>query len=113
MIDAVFEQEVEHSIRLSLGGAAERRCPKERHCTHVACASKWAFLNHAGSFPVLGTRDDSWDPPSAIPGAPATGCNPLLASVEACLPARGAIRPSSPTAEGGTPAQTPLEARQW
>src|SRR5262249_53610872 len=46
MIDAIFEEDVEHTVRLCLGGAAERRRPKERDCAHMSGASKRSFLNH-------------------------------------------------------------------
>ena len=36
MINTVFEEDVEHTIRLCLGGATERRCPKERDCAQVS-----------------------------------------------------------------------------
>src|SRR5262249_42069269 len=46
MIDAVFEEDVEHTVRLCLSGAAERRRAKERDGTQVSGASKRSFLNH-------------------------------------------------------------------
>src|SRR5262245_54819489 len=48
MIDAVFEQDVQHAIRLCLGGAAEGRRTKERDRAQVASTSKRSFLNHGG-----------------------------------------------------------------
>src|SRR5262249_54869615 len=52
MIDAVFEEDVKHTIRLCLSGAAERRRAKECNCTHMSGASKRSFLNHGVSFPI-------------------------------------------------------------
>src|SRR5205807_3893291 len=46
MIDAIFEEDVEHTIRLCLGGAAECRRTKERDCAQMSGASKRSFLNH-------------------------------------------------------------------
>src|SRR5262249_38326910 len=46
MIDAVFEEDVEHTVRLGLRGTAERRRAKECDCTHMSGASKRSFLNH-------------------------------------------------------------------
>src|SRR4029453_2623338 len=46
MIDAVFEEDVKHTVCLCLGGAAERRRTKERDCAQVSSASKRSFLNH-------------------------------------------------------------------
>src|SRR5215471_2274669 len=46
MIDAVFEEDVEHTVCLCLGSATERRRPKERDCAQVSGASKRSFLNH-------------------------------------------------------------------
>src|SRR4029450_11557988 len=47
MIAAVCQAGVQHTIRLCLGGAAERRCPKERDCAQLSSASKRSFLNHS------------------------------------------------------------------
>src|SRR5215510_14194788 len=46
MINAVCEEDVEHTICLCLGGAAKRRRTKERDCAQVSSASKRSFLNH-------------------------------------------------------------------
>src|SRR3989442_4506526 len=54
MIDAVGEEDVQHTIRLGLGRAAERRRTKERDRAHVSSASKRSFLNHG----VLLSSDD-------------------------------------------------------
>src|SRR6266446_699866 len=54
MIDAVCEEDVEHTVRLGLGGAAECRRPKERDRAHMSGASKRSFLNHG----VLLSSDD-------------------------------------------------------
>src|SRR5262247_1556528 len=59
MIDTVFEEDVEHTVCLCLGGATERRCTKERDGAQVSSASKRSFLNHGGSFPVSGTSEQS------------------------------------------------------
>src|SRR5919106_3035176 len=52
MIHAVFEQDIQHAIRLCLGGTAERRRPKKRHRAQVSGAAKRSFLNHRCSFSV-------------------------------------------------------------
>src|SRR5215471_19214826 len=49
MIDAIFEEDVEHTVRLGLRGTAERRRPKKCDCAHMSGASKRSFLNH-GTF---------------------------------------------------------------
>src|SRR5262245_26579432 len=46
MIDAVFEEDVEHAVCLGLRGTAERRRAKECDCAHMSSASKRSFLNH-------------------------------------------------------------------
>src|SRR5919199_1239372 len=51
MIDAVFEENVQHAIRLWLRCAAECRRTKERDRAQVSGASKRSFLNHGGLLP--------------------------------------------------------------
>src|SRR6266567_3311719 len=46
MIDAVCQEDVQHTIRLCLGRAAECRRTKERDRAQVSGASKRSFLNH-------------------------------------------------------------------
>ena len=46
MVDAVFEEDIEHAIGFGLGGAAEGRRPKEGNRAQVSRTSKGSFGNH-------------------------------------------------------------------
>ncbi len=54
VIDAVFEQHVQGSIRIVLIHPTERSGPKQRHRAHMSRSAKGSFFDHTEFLVMLG-----------------------------------------------------------